>query len=140
MEPENSLPCSKEPSNSPHPEPDQSSPYHPHRISVRSISVLFSHLRLGLHSDFFPSGFLTNTLYASRFSPIRATCSANLILLDLITIIILGVYSKIGTVREIWKKRGKLNHNFLIAEISKIKCSGIIFSIISTQFLPLPCM
>jgi hypothetical protein len=29
MEPEGSLPCSKEPSTDPHPEPDRSSPYHP---------------------------------------------------------------------------------------------------------------
>jgi hypothetical protein len=29
MEPENSLPCSQEPSTGPYPEPDQSNPYHP---------------------------------------------------------------------------------------------------------------
>jgi hypothetical protein len=29
MEPEDSLPCSQEPSTGPNPEPDQSNPYHP---------------------------------------------------------------------------------------------------------------
>jgi hypothetical protein len=29
MEPEGSLPCSQEPSTSPHPDPDRSSPRHP---------------------------------------------------------------------------------------------------------------
>jgi hypothetical protein len=29
MEPEDSLPCSQEPSTGPYPEPDQSNPYHP---------------------------------------------------------------------------------------------------------------
>jgi hypothetical protein len=49
-----------------------------------------THLRLGLPSGLCPRGFPTNILYALLFSPIRATCSAHLILLDFISLIILG--------------------------------------------------
>ena len=45
---------------------------HSHPISWRSILILSSHLRLGLPSSLFPSGFLTKTLYASLRSPLRA--------------------------------------------------------------------
>jgi uncharacterized membrane protein len=37
-----------------------------------------------------PSGFLTKILYAFRIFPIRATCPASLILLDLITLVVFG--------------------------------------------------
>jgi hypothetical protein len=50
---------------------------------------LSTHIRLGLPSGLFPCGFHTNILYAFPFSPIRATCPAHLILLDLIILIIL---------------------------------------------------
>jgi hypothetical protein len=87
MEPKGSLPCSQEPSAGPYPEPDQSTPSHP--LSLRSILILSTHLCLGLPSGLLPSGFHTNILYAFLFSPIRATCHAHLIILDLIILIIL---------------------------------------------------
>jgi hypothetical protein len=52
--------------------------------------MLSSHLRLGLPSGLFLSGFPTNNLYTFLFSPIRTTYPAHLILLDFIIQIILG--------------------------------------------------
>jgi hypothetical protein len=63
-EPEGSSPHSQQPANGPHPEPGESTP-HPQPISLRSILIPSSHLRLGLSSDPFPSGFPTKTLYYS---------------------------------------------------------------------------
>jgi hypothetical protein len=52
--------------------------------------MLSIHLHLILPSGLFPSGFPTNNLYTFLFSPIRATCPAHLILLDLIIVIVPG--------------------------------------------------
>ena len=60
-------------------------PIYPHPNSWRSIIILSTHLRLGLPSGLFPSGFPTKTLYTHLSSPICATCPAHLILLDFIT-------------------------------------------------------
>ena len=59
----------------------QINPVHaPHASSWRSISILSSHLLLGLQSGLVPSGLPTKTLYTPLLSPIRATCPAHLIL------------------------------------------------------------
>jgi hypothetical protein len=66
----------------------QSIPSHP--ISLRCILITSTNLCLGLPSGLFHSRFPSNILYAFLFFHIRATCPAHLILLDLITLIILG--------------------------------------------------
>jgi hypothetical protein len=79
MEPEVSLPV-------PVPILSQIKPVH----TTRSILILSIHLRLGLPSSLFHSGFPTNNLYTFLFSPIRVTCPAHLIFLHLIVLIIFG--------------------------------------------------
>jgi len=61
-----------------------------HPTYWRSILILTYHQRPGLPNGLFPSCFPTKTLFTPLLSPIRATCPAPLILLDLITHTILG--------------------------------------------------
>jgi hypothetical protein len=61
-------------------------PVHTIQSYLPKLYFNINHLRLDLPSGLFPSGFPTNILYTFLFSPIRATCSARLIL-DLIILI-----------------------------------------------------
>jgi hypothetical protein len=63
--------------------PVQTTPYY-----LRSILISSTYLRLGFPSALFPSVFPTKILYALLISPICAKCSAHLILLYLIILII----------------------------------------------------
>ena len=62
----------------------------PHPTSWRSILILSSHLRPGLPSVLFPSGFPTKTLYTPLLSPYMLHDPAYLILLDFITWTVFG--------------------------------------------------
>jgi hypothetical protein len=116
MEPEGSLPRSQQPSTGPYPEPTATQElsnillnpkvhYCVHKspllvpilsqikpISLRSILILVlsSHLCLGLPGGLFLSGFPNNIQHASSTPHKRATCSAHLILLHFIILIIFG--------------------------------------------------
>jgi hypothetical protein len=72
------------PSTGPYPEPDQSTPEHPILFKIDLSKI---HLRLGLPSGLFPSGFPTNILYPFVFSRIRATWPTQLVLLRLFILI-----------------------------------------------------
>jgi len=82
MEPKGSLLCSQDLATGPYSEASKFSP-HFHTILLRYIAILSSHLRLGSLSCLLPQGFQTKIMYPFLISPIRATCPAHLILLDL---------------------------------------------------------
>jgi hypothetical protein len=65
-----------------------------HPISLRFMLILSCHLRLGLTSCLFPSGFPNKILYSFLTSTLRPTCPAHL-LLDFITLIIFCVMYKL---------------------------------------------
>ena len=89
MEPEGSLPQSQVHAACPYPKPARSSP-HPHTHFLKIHLNIIPHLHLGLPNGLFPPGFPTITLYTSLLTPIRSTCPTHLILLDFITLTILG--------------------------------------------------
>jgi hypothetical protein len=82
METESSLPYLQEPTAR------LIQPISPHPISLISIAILSFHLRLGLHSGLFPSGFPTKILYSFFLLSKRPTWPAYLILLDFMILII----------------------------------------------------
>jgi len=87
METEDSLPHSQAKTTSHYPELAQS---HSPPISWRTILILSSHLRLGLPSCLFPTGFPTKHLYTPLLSPYVLPAPTHLIILDFITLTIFG--------------------------------------------------
>jgi hypothetical protein len=90
--------------------------------------LIFSHLCLRRPSGPFPLVFLTKTLYACPFYPIRATCRAQLIL-DLIIQIIFGCE---------WKVRSSSLCSFLQPPITSFLFSlNVLLSILFSSTLSL---
>jgi len=71
----------------------QSPPSRP--FSLRSVLILSFRLRLVLPSALSPSGLPTKILYAFVILPMRATCPAHLIILELLILIIFGEAYKV---------------------------------------------
>jgi hypothetical protein len=64
-------------------------------IIVRSVLILSSHLELGYPRGLFPISIPVKILKTHLLSSLLATCPAQLKLLDLITVTILGEKSKL---------------------------------------------
>jgi hypothetical protein len=82
-------------------------PIHPHSIYLRSILILSSNIRLGLHYGLFTSGFITKTLCIPLLV-LRATRPAHLIIFDFIILIIFGL---------VWEAVNIVNKNFRVCGI-----------------------
>jgi hypothetical protein len=88
LESEGLISYSQEPSTGPYSEPYQSNPHH---SILSKIHFNIVHPPTSWYFQWFLTFCLfTNILYAFLFSPIRATCPAHLIHLDLIILIVLG--------------------------------------------------
>jgi hypothetical protein len=105
----------------------QSTPSHP--ISLSYILILSTHLRLGLPSGLFPSGFPINNLRAFLFSSIRDACPVHLIILDLINLIISTFYRVLKMVYNI--------QNYVWRGVQVMKLLIMQFPQISRHFISL---
>ena len=83
MELEGPLPHSQVPATCPYPEPDKCSPYPKSHFLTIHLDIIL-HFLLRLPSGLVPSSFPIKTLYMPLVSPIGATCTVHLILLDFI--------------------------------------------------------
>ena len=109
--------------------------------SWTSILILSSHLRMGLPSGLFPSGFLTRTLCTPLLSRIRATCPTHLIFLDFTTRTILGKEYRslrLCTTITIFVAEQAQRHEpwqfFLLSVFSFSQC--LLYSVLSSSFIP----
>jgi hypothetical protein len=85
-----------------------------HTIPSNIHSILPTYLRLRLPKILFPPGLPTNILYAFLFSPTRATCPANRILLDLRVVIIFGDVMKLLITWSV-SKEFRINYVLIIS-------------------------
>ena len=107
MEPEGSLPHSQVPANCPYPVTARCSPYPPHPTSWRSFLILSSHLRLGLPSGLFTSGFATKTFICLSSLPY----ALHVLPISFFSILSPGVVYKMTV--EFWNNYFWTTYNFI---------------------------
>ena len=90
MEPEGLLPQSQKPVTCPNRKSDPFTTC-PYPTSSKCTLILYFNLRLNLPGGLFTPDFTAKILHTPLLSTIRATCPADLILLDLTTRMIFGV-------------------------------------------------